>query len=184
MNAPTKLRMTADEFIRWAMEQPQGKRYELVGGEVFPMSPERFGHIESKGNVYFALRLAIQRSGVPCRVYSDGASVRIDDSTVYEPDAIVRCGEPLSKDAMEASDPVIVVEVLSPSTQSVDTGIKLLDYFRLPAVQHYLVIDGRKRNVIHYHRRIDQIGMSIYDSGMLALDPPGLTVAVESFFED
>jgi Uma2 family endonuclease len=117
MNAPTKLRMTADEFIRWAMEQAEGQRYELADGEVFPMSPERFGHIETKGNVYFALRLATQRCAAPCRVYVDGASIRIDDSTVYEPDVIVRCGEPLSKDAVETSDPVIVVEVLSPSTR-------------------------------------------------------------------
>jgi Uma2 family endonuclease len=143
MNAPTKLRMTADEFIRWAMEQPEGHRYELADGEVFPMSPERFGHIETKGNVYFALRLAIQRCSAQCRVYADGASIRIDDSTVYEPDVIVRCGEPLSKDAVETSDPVIVVEVLSPSTRSLDTSAKLIGYFRLPSVQHYLVVNSK-----------------------------------------
>ena len=46
MTAVTKLRMTADEFIPWAMNQP--KRYELVGGEVVAMSPERVGHTEAR----------------------------------------------------------------------------------------------------------------------------------------
>ena len=74
MTAVTKLRMTADEFIPWAMNQP--KRYELVGGEVVAMSPERVGHTESKGNVYVALREAIQTTGVSCRAYTDGLAVR------------------------------------------------------------------------------------------------------------
>ena len=41
MTAVTKLRMNADEFIAWAMNQPKGQRYELVGGEVVAMAPER-----------------------------------------------------------------------------------------------------------------------------------------------
>ena len=65
MTAVTKLRMNADEFIAWAISQP--KRYELIGGEVIPMSPERVEHSEIKGNVYLALREAIRAAGVACR---------------------------------------------------------------------------------------------------------------------
>jgi Uma2 family endonuclease len=182
MTAHTKLRMTADEFMPWAMNQP--KRYELVGGEVVAMSPERVGHTESKGNVYFALRQAIQARGVPCQAYTDGMTVRIDKSTVYEPDACVRCGEPLDSEVLEINDPVIVVEVASPSSQAVDVGTKLDDYFRVPSVRHYLIVKIRNRTVIHHERGDDgRIETRIVRSGTLVMHPPGIAVEVESFFK-
>jgi Uma2 family endonuclease len=152
MNAPTRLRMTADEFILWAMEQPEGKRYELVGGEVFPMSPERVGHNEVKTAVLVSLRSAFRERGLVGQVFGDGMAVRVDETTIYEPDALVRLGDRLPRDAVEIKDPVIVVEVLSPSTQSVDTGIKLTDYFRLPSMRHYLVVNASSGTVTHYTR--------------------------------
>ena len=181
MTDHAKLRMTADEFIPWAMNQP--KRYELVGGEVVAMSPERVGHTESKGNIYVALRQAIQSAGLPSRAYTDGLAVRIDKDTVYEPDACVRCGEPLDRNTVEISDPVIVVEVVSPSSQSVDAGAKLDDYFRLPSVRHYLIVRDEVRTAIHHERMDDgRIETRIVRSGTLAIDPPGIAVEVESFF--
>jgi Uma2 family endonuclease len=78
-----------------------------------------------------------------------------------------------------------VVEVLSPSTRSLDTSAKLIDYFRLPSVQHYLVVNGKAGNLIYHKRGAgESIETSVLSSGPLVLDPPGLTVAVESFFED
>ena len=183
MTAFAKLRMTADEFIAWAMQQP--KRYELVAGEVVAMSPERVSHNVSKGNVYVALRQAIQAQGVACRAYTDGLSVRIDETTVYEPDAFVRWGDPLDGDTVEISDPVIIVEVVSPSSQALDAGAKLDDYFRLPSVRHYLIVKSANRTVIHHGRTEDgRIETHIASSGPLALDPPGLVVEVEHFFDD
>ena len=52
-------------------------------------------------------------------------AVEIDEHTIYEPDALVRCGTPLPPDAIKLNDPVIVVEVLSPSTSARDPGAKL-----------------------------------------------------------
>lgn len=185
MTALTKLRMTADEFIAWASEQPDGRRYELASGEVVAMSPERVRHNESKGNVYFALRQALRSQGLPCRAHADGLSVRIDETTVYEPDALVRCGDPLDGNAVEVSDPMIIVEVVSPSSLTIDTGAKLEDYFRLPWVRHYLIVNSNNRSVIHHSRREDgRIETHVIRSGPLTFDPPGLMVQVESFFED
>jgi Uma2 family endonuclease len=181
MTAVTKLRMTADEFIPWAMNQP--KRYELIGGEVVAMSPERVGHADTKGNVYVALREAIKAAGVPCQTYTDGVAVRIDARTVYEPDALVRCGKPVDDEAVKIDDPVIVVEVVSPSTQSVDAGAKLAAYFRLPSVRHYLIVERRNRMANHHARSEDgRIETRIVRSGTLTMEPPGITVEVESFF--
>ena len=163
--------MTADEFIAWAMTQPEGRRYELVAGEIIAMSPERVGHNEGKLEVVVALRDAIRGAGVPCRAYTDGMSVRVDADTVYEPDALVRCGERLGPDVVEVPDPVIVVEVISPSTHKVDTTLKLADYLRIPSVRHYLIVNSSRRVVVHHERDDDGgIRTRIATSGALMLE--------------
>ena len=92
--------------------------------------------------------------------------------------------ELVAGEVVEIDDPVIVVEVVSPSSVAVDKGAKLEDYFRLPSVRHYLIVRTRKRTVIHHARAEgDRIETRIVRSGALHLDPPGLTVEVESFFE-
>ena len=181
--ALAKRLMNADEFLAWAVEQVGGRRYELVAGEVVAMSPERVGHARVKNLVWLALRTALRERGLPCEALGDGISVRIDPWTVYEPDALVRCGEALDGEVVKIDDPLIVVEVVSPSSGAVDKGAKLEGYFLLPSVRHYL-IKTDKRTVIHHARAgDDRIETRIVRSGPLHLDPPGLTVEVESFFE-
>jgi len=181
MTAHTRLRMTADEFIPWAMNQP--KRYELASGEVVAMSPERAGHARAKALVWRSLSDALRERALPCEAFSDGMSVRVDARTVYEPDALVRCGEPVDDAAVELNDPIIVVEVVSPSSRSLDVGAKLDDYFRLPSVRHYLIVKTKNRTVIHHERKSDgRIETRIVRSGTLAMDPPGIAVEVEGFF--
>src|SRR5689334_15363774 len=96
----TSVRMTSDEFIRWAMARPRGERHELAGGEVIAMAPERAAHALTKFRVARRLAEAIEAAGLPCTVYPDGMAVEIDRETVYEPDALVRCGPPLPGDAV------------------------------------------------------------------------------------
>ena len=179
---PQPARFDADAFIAWAAEQPRG-RYELVGGAVVAMAPERAGHIRAKLAAVNALAAAIAASGRPCEAMTDGMSVRIDDLTVYEPDALVRCGPRTPDDAVEIADPILVVEVVSPSSRAVDSGAKLADYFRLPGLRHYLVVNAEAHAVIH-HRRGDSgdIATAILRDGTLILDPPGLALDVPAFF--
>ncbi len=54
MSEPAPKRMTSDEFLAWAMEQPEGYRYELVAGEIVGMAPERAAHTRTKGRIYSA----------------------------------------------------------------------------------------------------------------------------------
>ena len=111
-------------------------------------------------------------------------SVRVNDRTVYEPDALVRCGAPLPGDAIEVADPIIVVEVVSPSSRGVDRGVKLASYFSLPSVRHYLIVDTDKRVVIHNGRDAEgQIVVRIVGDGSLTLDPPGLAIEVRDIFD-
>lgn len=76
------------------------------------------------------------------------------------------------------------MEVASPSPQSVDSGEKLADYFRVPAIQHYLIVRTQRWEVIHHARRGDRTEAQVVASGLLRLDPPGLVVTVEDFFVD
>ena len=180
---PDPPRMTSDEFIAWAIEQPKRPRYELVAGELVLMAPERAAHARVKAAVWRALDEALRAARLPCEAYPDGMAVKVDDSVVYEPDALVRCGEPLPDDAVKITDPVIVVEVLSPSSLARDTGAKLEDYFRLPSVRHYLIVKTENRTVVHHRRGTDgTIQTRIVKAGRLELDPPGVAVTVESLF--
>jgi Uma2 family endonuclease len=185
MSIPKPLRMTADEFLAWALEQPSG-RYELAAGEVIAMAPERAGHALVKHDTAQALKEAVAAAGLHCQVFPDGMAVRIDEGTVYEPDASVRCGPALPGDALELPDPLIVVEVLSPSSRAQDSGAKLEAYFRLPSVRHYLIVDTATRAVIHHARGADgAIATRIHDGhagGELRLDPPGLALRPGDLF--
>jgi Uma2 family endonuclease len=183
MTVPARRRMTADEFLDWAIAQPDGTRYELVAGEVIAMAPERAVHGRAKVAAFDALRAAVVQAGLPCEAFVDGMAVRVDDTTVYEPDVLLRCGAPVADECIEIGDPVIVVEVLSPSSRHKDTGGKLDDYFRLPSVRHYLIVKTSNRTVIH-HRRDDggELQTRIMREGTIELRPPGLAVEVAALF--
>jgi Uma2 family endonuclease len=171
-------RMTADEFIAWAMEQPRGEKYELSDGRIIAMSPERYGHAALKSEIGRLLGNAIKEAGLPCRALVDGVAVRVDADTVFEPDVLVRCGPPPTAETVKIDDPVIVVEVLSPSTSARDRTTKLAGYFRLPSVQHYLLVSGDERRIVH-HRRITEteFATTIFGNDPIRLDPPGLILS-------
>jgi Uma2 family endonuclease len=169
--------MTADAFIAWTMEQPEGERYELADGMVVAMAPERARHARAKGRLYRRLAEAVEAAGLPCEVFPDGMAVVVDAETIYEPDALLRCGEPLDGDAVKVLDPVIVVEVLSPSTQGVDLGDKLAGYFRIPSLRHYLIVKPGSPVVIHHARAADgDILTRLVREMPIRLEPPGIVV--------
>jgi Uma2 family endonuclease len=180
---PKSVALTADAFVEWAMRQPSG-RFELLRGEVVAMASERAGHSRVKTAVLMALQSALAAAGRDCEPFADGMAVRIDESTVYEPDAMVRCGPFIPSEAVILDDPMIVVEVVSPSSRSIDAGAKLADYFRLASVRHYLVVQPETRRVI-WHARGNGGTIAtriLQDEAVLALDPPGIEVRVADFF--
>lgn len=180
---PTPLRMSRTDFRRWAEQQPHG-RFERVAGEIAAMSPERIGHARLKGRVFQLLDQAVRDAALPCEALPGGVTVEVGDDTDYEPDAVVNCGERLDPDAIAAPNPVILVEVVSPSTRSADAGAKLADYFRLPSVQHYLMVETRRREIVHHRRAGDRIETRIVNSGPIALEPPGIAITVEDVYRD
>ena len=174
--------MTVDEYLTWAEGRP--RRYELYAGAVYAMAPERAGHAETKYAIQTALLAGIRRAGVPCHMLPDGMTVRVDEDTAHEPDALVYCGEKLPNSAVEAPNPIIVVDVLSPSTRHIDASAKLAGYFRIPSVSHYLIVDPDKRLMIHHARgERDIIATRIVSEGGLQLDPPGIELSIGDLFQ-
>jgi Uma2 family endonuclease len=174
-------RMTVDEFLVWA--EGQDGRWELHNGVPYAMSPERSRRAEVKFAVQLALQRALQKAGIPCHMLPDGVGVRVSEYVLYEPDALVYCGPKLPGDAIEVPNPVIVVEVASPSTRRLDASVKLGGYFNLPSLHHYLIVDPEGPPVIHHGRPpLGPILTSIVHEGTLSLAPPGVELSVAEFF--
>ena len=173
MNVALRRAMTVDEYLAWSERQSERQRTELINGQVVAHGAGTSGsqpHQSRSATWPFAAR-SIAAASLPCEVMTDGVAVRIDEHTAYEPDALVHCGETLPGETMIVANPMIIVEVLSPTTKHTDTSAKLIGYFKLPSVVHYLVIDPDARSVTHLRR--DGVPHRLA-SGPLRLDPPGL----------
>lgn len=176
------LEMPADSFLPWSLAQAEG-RWELHDGKVVRMPAERAVHARLKGEIFVRLREAVRQADGELEAFTDSLAVRVDERTVFEPDALVRGGPRLAGDAYVIDDPVIVVEITSRFTERIDTLRKLPGYFRLAAVQHFLIIDPEQRIILHHARDGADIRTRILHGGSLRLDPPGLTFDLAAIFE-
>jgi Uma2 family endonuclease len=173
--------MDVDAFLVWA--DGRNGRWELRDGQPVLMAPERAIHALTKYAAQESLKGAIQRAGLACRMFPDGMTVRVGARMAFEPDALVVCPAPPDLNSMEIPNPVVVVEVLSPSTAADDHGPKLDGYFSVPSVEHYLILDPDRRVMIWHKRgQAGAIETRILRDGAIRLDSPGLQAEVEGFF--
>ena len=177
LSKPSSGQMTAAEFVRWADEQSNG-RFELLDGEIVAMPPERVAHARRKLKICDALRAVIAAAGAECETFIDGIGVATDAQSVLIPDVLVQCGDTLDDDQVLAPSPVIIVEVLSPSTRAIDLTYNLERYLQLPRLAHYLVARTNTPATLHYRRAPDGVSMQIV-SGLLRLDPLGITINLD-----
>jgi Uma2 family endonuclease len=176
--------MTRAEFLAWVDQQPSG-RFERIDGIVVAMAPEQASHNRRKAAAFNALRRAVREARLTSsEVFIDGMTVLVENSD-FEPDALLRCGPPLPGDATKVSDPLVLVEVLSPDSGTRDRATKLRAYFKLPSVQHYLIVWPEEQRIVRHSRtQNDQIATQVFMSGEISLDPPGITLTVEEFYLD
>jgi Uma2 family endonuclease len=176
--------MTREEFLAWVEQQPSG-RFERIDGIVVAMAPERAAHNLRKGAARDALRRAVSKAGLTsCQVFGDGMAVQVENSD-FEPDALLHCGPRLAGDSIKVSDPLVLVEVLSPDSGTRDRATKLRAYFKLPSVQHYLIVWPEEQRIVRHSRMPnDQVATQVFVAGEIALDPPGIMVTVEEFYLD
>lgn len=156
-------RMTAAEYLDF--EFAAGTKHEFVDGEIIDMS----GGSESASligtNVLGELRTALK--GKPCRVYDSNLKVRPGKKVRYRyPDALVICGPTVfdenDKRRHTITNPKLIVEVLSPSTESTDRGEKFADYRLIPEFEEYVLISQRTPMIETYFRQKD--GTWLFDA--------------------
>lgn len=127
--------MTVEEYLDFEERSPT--RHEYVEGQVFAMSGVTRRHNDIAGNVYIRLRTAAR--GGRCRVQM--SDVKLHAGRVfYYPDVMAACGPAPTDERLEDA-PSLVVEVLSPPTQSTDRREKLMVYKSLPSLAAYLIVD-------------------------------------------
>jgi Uma2 family endonuclease len=184
MNIALPTRMTVDEFLAWAVRQEHEARYELFNGRVGMQQAQNWVHAKLCWHIRGLLAAAIERAGVPFYAAPMGPIVRITRDYAFEPDALVApLPEPHETD-LEIPNPVIVVEVLSPSTAKRDRTDKVAGYSKVASIEHYLIVDPEEREVAWYRRA----GASKLRSpvavrdGTLELVPPGIALSVEKIF--
>ena len=137
----------------------EARSFELVDGVIVMMTNPTLRHEQIVSNIGARLKLAMD--GRRCQTFYGGIRIqRSSDRKAPDkpkPDVVVRCG-PISRDTglrTYIDDPVVVVEVLSPSTKDVDRGRKLEFYKSLETLQHIVIVYQDQKRIEHYHRNGD-----------------------------
>ena len=146
---------TLADYLAFFDTRPEHERWELIDGVIEMMTNPTERHGLICGNIFAPLKLALDGSG--CRVFAGSLRVQRSDDRDEDmatiPDVLVRCGP--RREQSFATDPTIVVEVLSPSTAYKDRGSKFDFYRRLPSLQHIVLVYQDQMRIEHYRRVAD-----------------------------
>lgn len=137
-------RLSLQEFIDWESRQPD--RNEYLNGEVFARVGARRTHGRVVANLVRHLGNHLA-GGSPCQVFSESMKVQVADDAVLYPDVFVTCDASDLQTESIFRAPVLVVEVLSPSTQAYDRSLKFALYRRLMSLREYVLVDPETRRV-------------------------------------
>lgn len=137
---PAYRKITADEFLN--MEFGTDKRFELADGVIVMMTGGTVAHSWVKGNIFAWLRNRLR--GTVCRPFDSDMAIRVSETEIRYPDVSIQCGGTRLDEMYEErvlSNPVAVVEVLSPSTTSLDQGTKLAEYKLIASIRTIAFVD-------------------------------------------
>jgi Uma2 family endonuclease len=139
---------TVEEYLR--LEEESALRHEFVAGQVFAMTNPLLRHEVIVANLLFSFQSQLQ--GSPCMALGSNMKVRMQvdrDDIFYIPDLTVTCG-PFTEEMQEQrylTNPCVVVEVISASTEAIDRREKVLNYRHIPSLEEYLVVAQRSMEV-------------------------------------
>lgn len=145
--------MTYAEYL--AAEATSEIRHEFLNGDVWAMAGGTREHGALAAAVIRELGLALR--GKPCRVYTSDVRVRVMATGLSTyPDITVVCGrdETAPEDSEALVNPIVLVEVLSDSTEAYDRGAKAAHYRRIPSLQAYVLV-SQSDPIIELYRRKD-----------------------------
>ncbi len=138
--------VTLGEFLAW--EDRQDERREFDGFNPVAMTGGTARHSAIQVNLITALGTRLR--GKPCRAYGSDLKVRTSSSIRY-PDASVVCG-PVGGSATSVTDPVVVFEILSPTSANVDTIDKNAEYPDTPLIQRYVMLAQDRPRAVMFER--------------------------------
>jgi Uma2 family endonuclease len=146
---------TLEEYL--ALERESEIRYEFWHGEIFAMSGGTLHHDRIMGNVFDLLRVQLRRQG--CEVFTNNMQIKVPAAPPYRyADGSVVCGQ-VEVERFSSNDlllnPVLIWEVLSPSTEAYDRGDKFTYYKSIPSFREYLLIAQHRPHVTHYVKQQD-----------------------------
>ncbi len=141
---------TYAEYLQ--IEADTGIRHEFLAGQIFAMAGGTPNHAKLGAKICILLGQALK--GRPCDLYSADLKVHIGEVSIY-PDALVQCGElRLSPDDRNATlSATVIIEVLSPSTETYDRGEKFDFYKQIPELREYVLISSTRQKVEVYQRQ-------------------------------
>lgn len=176
----------AREPERWTLEQfltyddGGDTRYELHDGVVVAMAPPSGAHSAVAGQLGVMIGAQLER---PCRITTEVGIVPADRTdTYYQADLVVTCS-PFGPDGRVA-DPVVVVEVLSPSTAAVDVLRKLPDYRALGSVRDILLVSSTEMRIEHWRREGDGWQVTDHrDAGTVQLQALAITIELRDLYD-
>ena len=177
-----KHKMTLEDFLAWEAEQPE--RWEFFNGEAFMMAGGSDVHNVVTGNMYMALRIGLQHTR--CNVFMSDVRLRLAESDdLFYPDVFVTCTDADRARRQVKEDPILIAEVLSPSTEAHDRGLKFTAYRRLASLREYLLIHPDSREVQLFRRGADGL-FTLHDlSGQaeVACESIGCRVSAAELFD-
>ncbi|NRF65559.1 Uma2 family endonuclease [Aquincola sp. S2] len=142
MGVPLR-KLTIAEFLAWERDRPE--RNEFWRGDVYAMVGGKRGHGRVIANLM--RHLGNQLDDTPCQAFSENMKVQVADEAVLYPDVFVTCDKQFGPDQAVFTAPILIIEVLSPSTQEYDRSRKFAIYRRLPSLREYGLIDPDTRRV-------------------------------------
>lgn len=176
--AESGLPWTVESFDRWHAEQPE--RWEFFDGAAVMMAPGSLPHTIIKGNIF--RHLGNKLAGSRCRAFVDGAEIKGSTFSAI-PDVVVACG-PIDPRSSIILEPVVIVEVLSPSSERDDAGRKWQAYCLIPSLKHYIVAAQVGRFVtVHTRTGAASFEERIYQEGDIELGAIEVTLSLGEIYE-
>jgi Uma2 family endonuclease len=168
--------MTVEEFLEW--ERRQELRYEFDGFQAVAMTGGTANHAVIADNLMDGLR---QRLKLPCRAFRSDLKVLVNGRVRY-PDAVVTCS-PVPGTADTVPNPVVVFEVLSPSTASVDRVTKNTEYESTSSIQRYVMLEQNQIAATVFYRDGGRwIGTILRDTAVLAMPEIGVELQLPNLY--
>ena len=178
MSVAVRRPMTMEEFLAW--EEGQELRWEFDGIAPTAMTGGTAGHAAIARNLVAALTVRLR--GQPCQVYTSNLKIRVADSIRY-PDAFVVC-TPVPRNATVVTDPVVVFEVLSPSTSSIDHFVKNQEYRDTPSIQRYAILEQDFVGATVFARAGDDwVGHVLGADAVLVMPEIGIELPLSELYE-